>query len=224
MASTAPLPLWPGAGVPAGVRILCRAVPTWRGAGRVPDAAFDPERQALLVLDGVVLVSTMRPSGHVVALALLGPGELWFGAAEADAQRDPALRVDALGRASMHMPGRAAMLAAAGTPAVAVWLAETQLRRALAAERRAAAVLGLTVDERIAAAFAELARAGHSTLEDGRIRLSARFSQERLAWLAGTTRESANRVVASMIGRGELGRDLGRYVLPAAFSLRDGAS
>jgi hypothetical protein len=224
MASTAPLPLRPGAGVPAPVRILCRAVPTWRGAGRVSDVAFHPERQALLVLDGVVLVSTMRPSGHVVALALLGPGDLWLGDTGAQTQTDPAIRVDALGGASMHLPGRAAMLAAAETPAVAVWLAETQLRRALAAERRAAAVLGLTVDERIVAAFAELARAGQSALEDGRIRLTACVSQERLAWLAGTTRESANRVVASMIGRGELARDLGRYVLPAAFSLPDGAS
>ena len=222
MASTAPLPLWPDAGVPAPVRILCRAAPAWRGAGRLPHTTFDPARQALLVLAGAVLVSTVRPSGHVVAMALLGPGDLWFG--DLDAHADPAIRVDALGRASIGMPSRAAVLAAAETPAVAVWLADTQLRRALAAERRAADVLGLSAEERVLAALAELARAGCDVLGDGRIRLSAPISQERLGWLAGTSRESANRVVASLIARGELERALGRYVLPAGSSVGEGAS
>jgi CRP-like cAMP-binding protein len=202
------------AGVPARVRDLSRNGPTWRGRGQMPATAFDPTVQALLVLEGVVLVSSVRQSGRVVALALLASGDLWVGEPIASDEEGPALRVDALGRATVALPERAALTAAAANPAVATWLADTQLRRALAAERRAAHVLSLPVEERILAAFAELARAGHAPLDDGRIRLSARISQERLAWLAGTSRESANRVVASLVARGELGRALGRYVLP----------
>jgi CRP-like cAMP-binding protein len=157
-----------------------------------------------------------------VALALLAPGDLWMG--EPIASDDEALRMDALGPAAVALPECDALTAAATNAAVAAWVVDTQLRRALAAERRAANALSLTAEERILAALADLARAGHTTLGDGRVRLSARISQERLAWLAGTSRESANRVVASLVGRGELERALGRYVLPAGFSLRGGAS
>jgi CRP/FNR family transcriptional regulator, cyclic AMP receptor protein len=223
-ASTAPLPLHVVAGLPARIRALSRVAPAWHGAGRMPDAFFGPTSQALLGLHGVVLVSAVRASGRVVALALLAPGDLWMGEPITSGDEGPALRVDALGRAAVALPEREALAAAAASASVATWLAETQLRRALAAERRAAHVLSLTVEERVRAAFAELARAGHATLEDGHIRLSARISQERLAWLAGTSRESANRVVASLVARGELGRALGRYVLPAGFSFPEGAS
>lgn len=223
-ASTAPLPLEATAGVPARVRALSRAGPVWRGRGQMPVTTFDPAAQALLVLEGVVLVSAVRDSGRVVALAVLASGDLWMSEPGRGGEEDPGLRVDGLGRAIVALPEREALATAAANAPVAAWLAETQLRRALAAERRAAHVLSLTVEDRIRAAFRELARAGHATLEDGRARLSAPISQERLAWLAGTSRESANRVVASLVARGELGRALGRYVLPAGFSVPEGAS
>lgn len=223
-ASTAPLPLHAIAGVPARVRALCRAAPSWRGSGRLPDRAFDLPAQALLVLDGVVLVSAVRASGRVVALALLAPGDLWMDQPERRADDGPAVRVDALGRSMVALPERAAVLDAAASPAVAAWVAHTQLRRAIAAERRAAHILSLPAEERILASFAELARAGCDVLDDGRVGLVARISQERLAWMAGTSRESANRVVASLIARGALARVAGRYVLPVGFSLCEGAS
>jgi CRP-like cAMP-binding protein len=210
--------------MPARVRALSLAAPRWRGSGRLPDSVFDPPARALLVLEGVVLVCAVRASGRVVALALLAPGDLWMDQPEPRARDGPAVRVDALGRAVVALPERTAVLSAAAHPAVAGWLADTHLRRALAAERRAAHVLSLDVEERILAVFAELARAGCVPLDDGRIRLSAQLSQERLGWLAGTSRESANRVVASLIARGALARLAGRYVLPAGFSLRGGAS
>lgn len=222
-ASTAPLPLRVMAGLPAPVRAWSRAAPSWRGTGRIADAAFDPATQALLILDGVVLVSALRPSGRVVALSLLGPGDLWIDEPVPRADDGPAVRADALGRSTVALPERAALLPAA-SPAIAGWLAGTQLRRALAAERRAALVLSLAAEERIRAAFAELARAGSAELEDGRVRLTARISQERLAWLAGTSRETANRVVASLLAHGALARSDGRYVLPVGFSLGEGAS
>jgi hypothetical protein len=210
------------AGLPARIRALSRDAPAWHGAGRMPNEVFDPTSQALLAMDGVILVSSMRATGQVIALALLAPGDLWMGpCAGGD---DPALRIDSLGRATVALLERDALTAAAAHAAVAAWLAETQVRRAIAAERRAASVLGSEVEERIRAAFVELARAGFTTLEGGRVRLSAPISQERLAWLAGTSRESANRVVASLIGRGELARAQGRYVLPAGSPPGDGAS
>jgi CRP-like cAMP-binding protein len=212
------------AGVPAGIRALCRAAPSWRGSGRLPDTAFELPAQVLLVLDGVVLVSAVRPSGRVVALALLAPGDLWMDEPERHADEGPAVRVDALGRSMVALPDRAEVLRATASPAVAGWVTDTQLRRALAAERRAAHILSLAVEERILAAFVELARVGGAVLEDGRVGLTARISQERLAWVAGTSRETANRVVASLVARGALARVAGRYVLPVGFSVGRGAS
>jgi CRP-like cAMP-binding protein len=232
MVSTAPLPLRaiadvpmhvrPMAAVPRHIRFLCRSAPGWSGCGQMPANLFDVPARAMLVLEGIVLVSSVRPSGRVVAFALLAPGDLWMRAPRGPGEQDLAIRADALGRTAVSFLERDATVVA--DPQVAAWLADTQLRRAIAAERHAALVLSLPAEERIIVALAEVARAGGVVLGDGRIRLSAPISQERLGWIAGTTRESANRVVASLIARGELFRERGRYVLPAGFSLRGGPS
>jgi CRP-like cAMP-binding protein len=185
---------------------------------------FDPESAVLLVEDGVLAVSAVRPSGRVVTLALLGAGDVWTVAA-APYGPAPAVRVDALCPSSVAIIGHDALDVVLATDAAAAhWLADRHLRRALASERRATEALALSVGGRVRGALTDLARARCTRRPDGSIRLGLRVSQERLAWLAGTTRESANRAVCSLIASGAVSRVAGRYLLAPGFPLDEGPS
>jgi CRP/FNR family transcriptional regulator, cyclic AMP receptor protein len=214
---TASLPLGRPPAVPACVRALARAAPAWAGRGRIPATTFDPQSAVLLVEDGALIVSAVRPSGRVVALALLGAGDVWTVATSA--APEPGVRADALCPSSVALIERDALAEGVATDADAAnWLAVAHLRRAAAAERRVADALTLPVDQRVRSALADLARTRGTPLADGRVRLGLRISQERLAWLAATTRESANRAVAALIAAGDVSRIAGRYVLSPGVS------
>jgi CRP-like cAMP-binding protein len=211
--------------VPASVRSLARAARSWAGRGRLPASEFDARSHALLVGEGIVTVSSVGRSGRVVTVALLVPGDAWTGEPGHGDHRAPAVRVDAL------CPSRVALIAGDGLtaaamadPATATWLAGTYLRRALNAERRTAEAHILSVDERLRGALRDLSHARGTHLSDGRIRLGIRVSQERLAWLAGTTRESANRALRSLARSGAVSLVGGRYVLAPSSSAEEGAS
>ena len=214
---SASLPLGHVAAVPARIRSLASAGRSWTGPGRLPASQFDARSHALLVGEGIVAVSNVRRSGRVVTVALLGPGDAWTGDGEDPA---PAVRVDALCASTLALIARDALTAAVTADiATATWLACMHLRRALNAERRAAEAHTLSVDERLRGALRDLACARGTPLADGRVRLGMRISQERLAWLAGTTRESVNRALRSLARSGAVSLVGGRYVLaPRSFS------
>ena len=214
---SASLPLGHVAAVPARIRSLASAGRSWTGPGRLPASQFDARSHALLVGEGIVAVSNVRRSGRVVTVALLGPGDAWTGDGEDPA---PAVRVDALCASTLALIARDALTAAVTADiATATWLACMHLRRALNAERRAAEAHTLSVDERLRGALRDLACARGTLLADGRVRLGVRVSQERLAWLAGTTRESVNRALRSLAHSGAVSLVNGRYVLaPLSFS------
>jgi len=214
---SASLPLGHVAAVPARIRSLASAGRSWTGPGRLPASQFDARSHALLVGEGIVAVSNVRRSGRVVTVALLGPGDAWTGDGEDPA---PAVRVDALCASTLALIARDALTAAVTADiATATWLACMHLRRALNAERRAAEAHTLSVDERLRGALRDLACARGTLLADGRVRLGVRVSQERLAWLAGTTRESVNRALRSLAHSGAVSLVNGRYVLaPRSFS------
>jgi len=214
---SASLPLGHVAAVPARIRSLASAGRSWTGSGRLPASQFDARSHALLVGEGIVAVSNVRRSGRVVTVALLGPGDAWTGDGEDPA---PAVRVDALCASTLALIARDALTAAVTADiATATWLACMHLRRALNAERRAAEAHTLSVDERLRGALRDLACARGTLLADGRVRLGVRVSQERLAWLAGTTRESVNRALRSLAHSGAVSLVNGRYVLaPRSFS------
>jgi len=214
---SASLPLGHVAAVPARIRSLASAGRSWTGSGRLPASQFDARSHALLVGEGIVAVSNVRRSGRVVTVALLGPGDAWTGDGEDPA---PAVRVDALCASTLALIARDALTAAVTADiATATWLACMHLRRALNAERRAAEAHTLSVDERLRGALRDLACARGTLLADGRVRLGVRVSQERLAWLAGTTRESVNRALRSLAHSGAVSLVNGRYVLaPWSFS------
>jgi CRP-like cAMP-binding protein len=138
---------------------------------------------------------------HDVTLVLAGPGEVLapgalFGdrSAESGAQAitPGSLFVIAAETLARH---------AAATPALYVAIARSLARRALAVQRKLEAVSRATVEARVAGALLELAQSAGAAVADG-VRLELPLSQDDLAALAGTTRESCSAAVASLARRG----------------------
>lgn len=149
-----------------------------------------------VVTSGALLASAVSAAGHVLALEVIGPGDLVGepdgAAAEASVR---ALR-----------PSR---LTPVADPSIAPLVA-ARARRAAALARDLA---WLDVRGRVEARLTELAdRFGH--VVPGGVALTLALTQDDLAALAGTSRESANRALRGLERSGRLsvlGR--GRYLL-----------
>jgi CRP/FNR family transcriptional regulator len=149
-----------------------------------------------------------------VTLVLAGPGEVLgpgtlFGdrSAESGAQ---ALTDAALVSVTPDTVARQAEAA----PALYLAFARSLARRALRVQRKLEAFSRATVEARVAGALLEIAEDAGIPLADGAIRLDLPLSQEDLAALAGTTRESCSTAVATLARSGVVrGRRLRGLVL-----------
>jgi CRP-like cAMP-binding protein len=207
------------------------AVPSRRGrdapAGqKVPVPALSPDDIARLASDGRVepvargaVVPLDAPSVTVVAqgrfrifrnaafvrdvtLGLAGPGDVLapgsvFGdrSAESGAQ---AITAGSLLVVAAHVLARYAD----STPGLYAALARSFARRTLAVQRKLEAFSRATIEARVAGALLELAGAAGTAVAGGGVRLELPLSQEDLAALAGTTRESCSATVAALARRG----------------------
>jgi CRP/FNR family transcriptional regulator len=168
-------------------------------------------RGAIVPLDalGVTVVAegqfrVFRNAAFVrdVTLVLAGPGQILapgsvFGdrSAESGAQAITAgslliVAADTLARYVASVPGFYAALA------------RSLARRTLAVQRKLEAFSRATIEARVAGALLELAEAAGAPVAGGGIRLELPLSQEDLAALAGTTRESCSATVAALARRG----------------------
>lgn len=149
-----------------------------------------------VVASGALIATSVSADGHVLALDVLGPGDL---VGEPDGCPHEA-SVRAL---------RVCRLAPAGGPSIAP-LVGARARRAAALARELA---WLDVPGRVQARLAALADRFGSIVPGG-IALTLSLTQDDLAALAGTSRESANRALRTLERSGQLsiiGR--GHYVL-----------
>ena len=171
-------------------------------------------RRAVVPLDAatVSLVASgwLRVFRHAafvrdVTLVLAGPGEVLapgalFGdrSAESGAQAVTEAEVLSLAPAAVarYAEGSGGLWAALGRDLA--W-------RTMRVQRKLEAFSRASVEARIAAALLEIAEAASTGLADGAVRLDLPLSQEDLAGLAGTTRESASAAVAAF-ARGGLVR------------------
>ena len=137
-----------------------------------------------------------------VTLVLAGPGEVLapgsvFGdrSAESGAQAVTAgsLLIVAADTLARH---------AAAVPGLYAALARSLARRTLAVQRKLEAFSRATIEARVAGALLELAEAAGAPVAGGGVRLELPLSQEDLAALAGTTRESCSATVAALARRG----------------------
>ncbi len=167
-----------------------------------------------LVTQGVVRLSAIAPSGREVVVGLLGAGDAFGELALLGGGPSP-VEARAVGDVTsvVALPPEALRAVLQHTPATA-----EELLRVIAARlhRTAAALeeaLAHDVPTRLSMRLRDLARA-HGTVGEGGVRLPPRLTQEELARMVGATRESVNRGLADLTGRGLLRVEGRRYVLP----------
>lgn len=137
-----------------------------------------------------------------VTLVLAGPGEVLapgsvFGDRSAESGAE-AITAGSL----LVVTAEALERHAAAVPGLYVAIARSLARRALAVQRKLEAFSRATVEARVAGALLELAESAGSAAADGGVRLDLPLSQDDLAALAGTTRESCSGAVAALARRG----------------------
>jgi CRP/FNR family cyclic AMP-dependent transcriptional regulator len=159
----------------------------------------EPFPDAWVVRSGALLAEIVDEDGHRLVLDVLGPGDLVGG--------PPTSTADGSVRALVTSG-----LIAAGPIAVRDGL----LRRARRATWLACAIAWDRIGDRVLARLEDLAGRYGQPVPGGR-RIDLPLTQEHLAALTGSTRESVNRALADLAAAGRVGRSDGRYVVrPAA--------
>jgi CRP-like cAMP-binding protein len=155
----------------------------------------DPYPDAWVVRAGALLMTVVDRDGHALALDVLGPGDLVGG--PPDAIADASVRVLVTSRLVVASPS--ALRTGLERRARRV----TALASSLAWDRLATRVAGRLDD--LAGRFGRrMARGREVTLP---------LTQEHLAALTGSTRESVNRALADLVEAGLLERRAGRYLV-----------
>ncbi len=177
------------------------------GAGRVERVArrsVSPLGSSVLAIVREGWFRVFRDAAFVrdVTLVLAGPGEVLApGTLFGDRSAESGAEAVTDGSLLRLAPEVLARLAEA-EPGLYARIARSLARRALRVQRKLEAFSRTTVEARVAAALLEIAEQGGSPLGDGRLRLDLPLSQEDLAGLAGTTRESCSSVVARLARAG----------------------
>ena len=149
-----------------------------------------------------------------VTLVLAGPGEVLApGAVFGDRSAESGAEAITAG-SLLIVAAETLERHAAAAPGLYVAIARSLARRALAVQRKLEAFSRATVEARVAGALLELAESAGCVLAGGGVRLDLPLSQEDLAALAGTTRESCSAAVAALARQGLVrGRRLRGLVL-----------
>ena len=175
--------------------------------GRVESVA----RRAIVPLDGPVVTivaqgwfRVFRNAAFVrdVTLVLAGPGEILApGALFGDRSAESGAEAVTAGSVLVVAADTLAHHAAAA-PGLYVAVARSLARRTLAVQRKLEAFSRATVEARVAGALLELAETAGAVTPGTAVRLELPLSQDDLAALAGTTRESCSAAVAALARRG----------------------
>jgi CRP/FNR family transcriptional regulator len=158
--------------------------------GRAPPFLF-------VVRGGLLVASSSAPGGRSVAVALLGPGEVFGEAAVADPLAACRLEVRAVAASDVLVLGPE-RLWEPGTDARACrWILVALARRLHRADADLTAALGLPVAHRVRHALDALAGASGRPVPGG-TRITVPITQEMLAAMVGATRESVNRALGRL--------------------------
>ncbi len=155
---------------------------------------------AWVVRSGALLMEMIDVEGHRLALDVLGPGDLVGGPASWTSDAS----VRALVTSGLSVAGPIA-------------LRDGLARRARRASWLACSVAWDRIADRLVARMDDLAaRFGRAV--PGGSRLDLPLTQEHLAGLTGSTRESVNRALAELSAAGRVERARGRYLVRPASS------
>ncbi len=167
-----------------------------------------------LVVSGAVRLSAVTPAGREVVVGLLGSGDVFGELALLGGGPSP-VEARAVGSETRILTIRPAVLReivrrAPSTAEELLRLIASRLHRTSAALEEA---LAHDVRTRVSLRLRDLARS-HGVAEDGGVALPPRITQEELARMVGTTRESVNRTMSALAARGLVRTQDRRYVLP----------
>jgi CRP/FNR family cyclic AMP-dependent transcriptional regulator len=179
---------------PKGVRVLHE--------GDQSDACY-------IVRSGDLRVTREHPDGRAIALATLGPGDIFGELAMLDSGVRSA-SVETLSDCELlALPASDVRRLLADNAAITVKLVAALTRRLREANERIARQSFQTVPSRVAGVIAQLI--AEEAAFEGRDRVTLRMTQADLAQLAGTSRESVSRFLATLeragvvrVGRGRL--------------------
>jgi CRP/FNR family transcriptional regulator len=179
---------------PAGVRVFHE--------GDRSDACY-------LVRSGDLRVTREHPDGRAIALATLGPGDLFGELAMLDGEARSA-SVETLSDAELlALPAADVRRLLADHPEISVKLIAALTRRLRETNERVARQSFQTVPSRVAGVLTQLI--AEESTPDGRQGITIRMTQADLAQLAGTSRESVSRFLATLeragvvqVGRGRV--------------------
>jgi CRP/FNR family transcriptional regulator len=179
---------------PAGVRVFHE--------GDRSDACY-------LVRSGDLRVTREHPDGRAIALATLGPGDLFGELAMLDGEARSA-SVETLSESELvALPAADVRRLLADHPEISVKLVAALTRRLRETNERVARQSFQTVPSRVAGVLTQLI--AEETAAEGRHGVTVRMTQADLAQLAGTSRESVSRFLATLerahvvrVGRGRV--------------------
>jgi CRP/FNR family cyclic AMP-dependent transcriptional regulator len=179
---------------PAGVRVFHE--------GDRSDACY-------LVRSGDLRVTREHPDGRAIALATLGPGDLFVELAMLDGEARSA-SVETLSDAELlALPAADVRRLLADHPEISVKLIAALTRRLRETNERVARQSFQTVPSRVAGVLTQLI--AEESAPTGRQGITIRMTQADLAQLAGTSRESVSRFLATLeragvvrVGRGRV--------------------
>jgi CRP-like cAMP-binding protein len=177
---------------------------------------------ALVVVDGAVIVPTVCPSSERSAVEVLGPGDAFGfeplgppplpGAGRVSGQpihRQPAAPV----RSSvLSVPRAVATRAFADRGGASEALFDLAVAHARRVEGRLIRALTLPLAERLHAELVELSNTCGSPVPQGR-QIDIPLTQDLMAELMGAARESVNRALRTLAGRGLVEHAGRRYVV-----------
>jgi CRP/FNR family transcriptional regulator, cyclic AMP receptor protein len=162
-----------------------------------------------LVRSGDLRVTREHPDGRAIALATLGPGDIFGELAMLDGQARSA-SVETLTDSSLLALGAADFRRLLGEHSqISVKLVAALTRRLRETNERVARQSFQTVPSRVAGVLTQLI--AEEAAPDGRSGVTIRMTQADLAQLAGTSRESVSRFLATLeragvvrVGRGRV--------------------
>lgn len=190
------------------------------GAGEVVFRDGDESNTCYVVRTGHARAVREHADGRQIALATFGPGDIFGELAMFDDERRSATveTVEAMEALAILGPDMRRLMLR--RPQLAVALASSLARRLRATNERLASQSFQTVQSRVASVIAQLVqRAVAEGAPEGDVQITA--TQADLAMLAGSSRESASRFLATLERAGVISQGRGRLVVHDPGALRN---
>jgi CRP/FNR family transcriptional regulator, cyclic AMP receptor protein len=163
----------------------------------------EPAERLFLIGEGRVKLSTASPSGQELLIGVLGRGQI-FGELEVIDRGPRAMDARAMEAAEVFaFDSDVFWTMLENRPPLARRLLELMARRLRRADQTSQDLVFFDAPTRLARRMLELAEEHGEHVGDGEaVQITVRVTQEEMAQMIGVTRESANRLIASLAGRG----------------------